>query len=100
MKDVISDLKNIDVKEQYHTVMEITSAFLESYKRNNSWKIRLIDTFIVFNGVLFVVQLLYVLLNGLFPMNALISGLICCLGSITLAGKYIIYLNSIFKVIS
>lgn len=89
MKDLVNDIKNFDLIEQVVTLKEITGTFLESYKQNNSWKIRLIDTFIVFNFLVLILQFLYIVLNGVYPMNSLIAGLICAIGSITLAGKYI-----------
>jgi oligosaccharyltransferase complex subunit epsilon len=89
MKKVIDDIKNIDVIEQIQSAKEIFYTFLESYKHNNSWKIRLIDSFIVFCGIIFILQFVYIALNGLFPMNSLIAGLVTCIGSITLAGNNI-----------
>ena len=87
MKDFVNEIKNLDVYEQYSHLREIISTFLDSYKQNNSWKIRLIDIFIVFCAFTFIVQFAYVALNGLYPMNSLLAGLLCSLGSITLAGK-------------
>ena len=101
MKDMINEIRNIDVIEQYSALKDITATFLESYKQNNTWKIRLIDSFIVFCAFTFVIQLVYIIVNGLFPMNALLAGLICSVGSITLAGKLIILLiilNSVFEI--
>lgn len=86
MKNMIDQIQNIDMYDQLHTLKEILTSFYTSYKQNSTWKIRLIDSFIVFCGILFIIQLLYVILNGLFPMNSLISGLVCCIGTITLLG--------------
>lgn len=86
MKDMINEVRNVDVFEQYIQLKEIISTFLESYKQNNSWKIRLIDSFIVFCAFTFIIQFLYVVVNGVYPMNSLLAGLICSIGSITLAG--------------
>ena len=83
----INEIKNIDIKEQYQTIIEIVTSFLKSYKETTTWKLRLIDSFIVFAGMIFVIQFVYVLLTGLFPMNSVLSGLICCIGTITLTGK-------------
>jgi len=94
MKDIIKDVKDIDVVEQYSALKEIISTFLESYKQNNSWKIRLIDSFIVFCALTFVIQFAYIIINGLFPMNSLIAGLVCSIGSITLAGNFLFNLKS------
>ncbi len=85
--NIVNQVKNFDVVEQYHSLKEIIGSFLESYKENNTWKLRLIDTFIVFCFITFIIQFLYVVVNGLYPMNCLLSGLICSIGSITLAGK-------------
>jgi hypothetical protein len=89
MKDMINEVRNLDVLEQYDALKEIISTFLDSYKQNNTWKIRLVDSFIVFCALTLVIQIAYVILNGLFPMNALLAGIICSVGSITLAGKNI-----------
>jgi hypothetical protein len=83
----INEIKNIDINEQYQTLKEIVESFLASYKQTTSWKIRLIDSFIVFSAVLFVIQFIYIFITGLFPMNSIIAGLICCIGTITLTGK-------------
>ncbi len=87
MKDIINDFKNFDAVEQYYSLKEIVKTFWNSYKENNSWKIRLIDSFIIFNVLLLIVQFLYVLVVGKDPMESLMSGLVCCIGSITLSGN-------------
>lgn len=92
MMDMINDIRNIDIVEQYYSIQEIVKTFFKSYKENNSWKIRLIDSFVVFNVVILVLQLLYIILNGLYPMNSLIAGIVCAIGSITLASNIIFYL--------
>ncbi len=96
--DIINDIKNIDLVEQYYSIQEIIKTFFKSYKENNSWKIRLIDSFVVFNVAILVLQLIYIVLNGLYPMNSLIAGIVCAIGSITLAG-YINFLYFIFSFI-
>jgi oligosaccharyltransferase complex subunit epsilon len=83
----INEIKNIDIKEQYQTFLEIVNTFLKSYNETTSWKIRLIDSFIVFAGLIFILQFAYVMFAGLFPMNSVLSGLICCIGTITLTGN-------------
>ena len=85
MKNLM-EFGNIDIREQYHILKDISATFLKSYKEKNSWKIRLIDSFIVFNAIIFIVQIAYFLLTGKFPMNSIVSGLVCCLGTITLTG--------------
>ena len=84
---MIEEIKNFNAVEHIASLKEIVDTFLESYKINNSWKIRLIDSFIVFCTILLVLQLIYVVLVGVFPMNSFLSGIACSLGSITLAGK-------------
>jgi hypothetical protein len=96
MKKLIEQINNFDIIEQFETGKEIISSFLESYKQQNSWKIRLIDSFIVFCGILLLIQFIFAFLNGLYPMNSVISGLVVCIGSITLAGIYIFF-KSDFK---
>jgi oligosaccharyltransferase complex subunit epsilon len=85
--DLVNQVKNFDVVEQFNSLREIIGSFLKSYKQNNSQKLILIDTFILFCFITFVIQFLYVLVNGVYPMNSLLAGLICSLGSITLSGK-------------
>lgn len=95
----INEIKNIDIKEQYQSFMEIVVSFLKSYNETTTWKIRLIDSFIVFAGIVFVIQFIYVVLTGLFPMNSVLSGFICCIGTITLTGNVIV-LFSFFEIAS
>ena len=83
----IEEIKNVNVKDQMKTFNHIFTSFFESYQRKTSWKIKLIDSFIVYCILLFIIQLVYVLLVGKWPMNSLISGLVCALGIITLTGK-------------
>jgi oligosaccharyltransferase complex subunit epsilon len=83
----LNEIKNIDIKEQYQTLLEIVNSFLKSYNETTSAKIRLIDSFIVFAACVFIIQFLYIIFTGLFPMNSVLSGLICCIGTITLTGK-------------
>jgi len=83
----INEIKSIDVYEQMESAKEIVNAFLISYKNQNSWKIRLIDSYVVFCFVVFVVTFGYVVMNGLYPMNAILASLICSLGSIILTGN-------------
>jgi len=85
----ISEIKTIDVFEQYEAAKDIINSFLTSYKNQNSWKIRLLDSYVVFCFIIFVVTFVYVILNGLYPMNAILASLICSLGSMILAGKNI-----------
>jgi len=82
----INELKSIDLSEQIESAKEIMKAFFGSYKTQNSWKIRLLDSYVVFCFIVFVVTFAYVILNGLYPMNAILASLICSLGSIILTG--------------
>jgi oligosaccharyltransferase complex subunit epsilon len=86
MKDIIN-LKNLDVKREYQTFRSIVKTFLKNYKAKNPWKIRLIDSFIAFSVVIFIIQFIYIVVAGLFPLNSIISGLLCSLGTITLLGN-------------
>lgn len=81
---LIDNIKNIDIKEETRKLKQLVDSFLTNYKEANSEKIRLIDLFIVFNFIILVLQLCYMLTNGLDPMNSFLSGIVCCLGSITL----------------
>ena len=82
----IPQIKRIDIFEQIEEAKNIFNSFFLRYKNTNSWKIRLIDSYIVFCFSIFLITILYVLLNGLYPMNAILASLVCSLGSITLAG--------------
>ena len=83
MKGII---KNIDVQKEYQTFRSIINTFFKNYKAKNSWKIRLIDSFIVFSAIIFLLQFIYIIFAGLFPLNSIISGLLCSVGTITLLG--------------
>ena len=85
----ITDIKRIDIFEQIELGKDIFNSFFGKYKEQNSWKIRLLDSYIVFCFVIFLITMVYVFLNGLFPMNAILASLVCSLGSITLTGKFI-----------
>ena len=87
----ISEIRSIDVNEQIESAKEIIKSFYSSYTNSNSWKLRFLDLYIIFCGFIFVLTFLYLILNGLFPMNAILASLVCSLGSMTLAG--IIFIN-------
>lgn len=87
----IEEIKNVDVKQQINTFKHITSSFFASYNKKTSWKLKLIDSFIVYCFLIFVIQIAYILVVGKWPMNSLISGLVCALGCITLTGKTTIF---------
>ena len=80
----IDYVKNLDVKEEYGKMKELTISFFKNYKESNPQKIRLIDTFIIFNYLLLLIQIGYMFTNGLDPMNSFLSGIICCVGTMTL----------------
>lgn len=81
-----------EIKDQLNSVVDITKAFFSSYKLNNSWKLRLLDSFLVYNFILLVLQMIYMLLVGRFPKNSFLSGVICCIGLISLTGRFFIQL--------
>ncbi len=87
MKDLVNDIKNFDAVENYNALKDISKTFLESYKATNPWKIRLIDMYILYNFVMLIIQLMYCFVIGKDPMESLISGWVCNIGSITLAGN-------------
>ena len=84
MTDIIDRLKSMDIKEEIKNLMELIETFYENYKEANSQKLRLIDTFVVFSFLVFCVQMVYVVLNGLDPMNSFLSGVMACVGTIIL----------------
>ena len=84
MNDLVDKLRNLDIKEEYHNLVEVLKTFYENYTEANSQKLRLIDTFVVFSFLIFCVQIVYLFFNGLDPMNSFLSGVVACLGTITL----------------
>ena len=84
MSDLIDKLKNLDIKEEYNNLVEVLKTFYENYTEANSQKLRLIDTFVVFSFLIFCVQIVYLFFNGLDPMNSFLSGVVACVGTITL----------------
>ena len=84
MSEIIEKLKNLDIKEEITNFFEVIETFYENYKETNSQKLRLIDTFVVFSFLVFCVQMVYVFLNGLDPMNSFLSGVMACVGTIIL----------------
>ena len=81
MTELIDKLRNIEIKEEIKNLIELIETFYENYKETNSQKLRLIDTFIVFSFLIFCVQMVYVFLNGLDPMNSFLSGVMACMGT-------------------
>jgi hypothetical protein len=96
--DKINEIKNIDLYEQYETLKQIIDSFVSSYHQSTTWKIKLIDSYIVFSALVFAIQFIYIILNGLYPMNSLLAGLIVCIGSITLTVSLRLQVNPITKV--
>ena len=84
MSDLIDRIRNIDIKEEITNLIELLETFYANYKEANSQKLRLIDTFVVFSFLIFCVQMVYVFINGLDPMNSFLSGVMACLGTIVL----------------
>ena len=81
MTELIDKLRNIEIKEEIKNIIELIETFYENYKETNSQKLRLIDTFIVFSFLIFCLQIVYVFLNGLDPMNSFLSGVMACMGT-------------------
>ena len=81
MSDIVDKLRNLEIKEEIKNFIELIQTFYENYKQTNSQKLRLIDTFIVFSFLIFCVQMVYVFLNGLDPMNSFLSGIMACIGT-------------------
>ena len=81
MSDLLDKLRNLEIKEEIKNLIELIQTFYENYKETNSQKLRLIDTFIVFSFLIFCVQMIYVFLNGLDPMNSFLSGIMACGGT-------------------
>ena len=81
MSDIVDKLRNLEIKEEIKNLIELLETFYENYKQTNSQKLRLIDTFIVFSFLIFCVQMVYVVLNGLDPMNSFLSGIMACVGT-------------------
>ena len=81
MTELIDKLRNIEIKEEIKNLIELIETFYENYKETNSQKLRLIDTFIVFSFLIFCLQVVYVFLNGLDPMNSFLSGVMACMGT-------------------
>ena len=81
MSDIVDKLRNLEIKEEIKNLIELLETFYENYKQTNSQKLRLIDTFIVFSFLIFCVQMIYVFLNGLDPMNSFLSGIMACVGT-------------------
>jgi oligosaccharyltransferase complex subunit epsilon len=96
--ETINEIRNIDIYEQYESLKHIVTSFVGSYQQTTAWKIRLIDSYIVFSGLVFMIQLIYIVLNGLYPMNSLLAGLIVCIGSITLTVSLRLQVNPVTKV--
>lgn len=77
-------LKNFNFNEEYEKIKDVFETFYANYKEANSEKIRLIDCFIVFNAFLVVLQIIYLVFNGLDPINSFLAGVFSCLGFMTL----------------
>lgn len=80
----INKIKNINVSDEYEKGKQLVMTFRKSYTETYSHKIKLIDSFIVFAFLILCVQMVYVILNGLDPMNSFLAGVVSCVGTITL----------------
>ncbi len=83
----VEDIKS-EIKDQYDSFLGVLLAFKKSYMTNTPWKIRLLDSFIVYNFFLLIIQIIYMLGVGNFPKNSFLSGVICCIGSIALTSSF------------
>ena len=97
MTDIIDKIRNIEIKEEIKNLIDLIQTFFENYKEANSQKLRLIDTFIVFSFLVFCVQMVYVFLNGLDPMNSFLSGIMACVGTCILLVCLRMHVNPITK---
>jgi hypothetical protein len=89
----LEKLKEFNIKEEYSKIHEVFSTFYNNYKSSNSEKLRLIDIFIVFSGFIFIVQVIYAGIIGLYPMNSFLSGIIACIGTMTLLVNLRMHVN-------
>lgn len=89
----VDDIKT-EIKDQYDSFLGVLLAFKKSYMANTPWKIRLLDSFIVYNAFLLIIQMIYMVGVGNFPKNSFLSGIICCLGSIALTSSFRISLTN------
>lgn len=76
-----------EIQNQFESVIDIVKSFYSSYKEKNSWKLRLLDSFLVYNFVVLILQIGYMLIVGNFPKNSFLSGIMCCIGIMALTGK-------------
>ena len=100
MSSLIDTIKDINIKEEISKFFELIDIFYKNYKNSNPQKIRLIDMFIVFNFLVFCIQMVYVILNGLDPMNSFLSGVLACLGTITLLVCLRLHVNPKTKLVT
>ena len=59
-----------EVVSNIYNIGEISSTFWNNYKKKNSWKLRVIDLFSLYNFVLLVIQIFYMILVGTYPKNS------------------------------
>lgn len=77
-----------EITNNIQTSIDIISSFYTSYKSKYSWKLRLIDSFIIFNLLLAFLQIFYMILVGNFPKNSFLSGVICNIGTISITSSF------------
>ena len=82
----MSTTENIseEISEQFNSIVDIFKSFYSSYKEKNSWKLRLVDSFMIYVFIILCLQIGYMLLVGNFPKNSFLSGVICCVGTMAL----------------
>ena len=97
MTDILDKIRNLEIKEEIKNLIDLIQTFFENYKEANSQKLRLIDTFIAFSFLVFCVQMVYVFLNGLDPMNSFLSGIMACVGTCILLVCLRMHVNPIIK---
>ena len=76
-----------EIKDRFNSILDILQDFYSSYREKNSLKLRVLDSFIIFNGFILVLQVIYMVLVGSFPKNSFLSGVICCIGTMALTGN-------------
>ena len=83
-----------ELKEQVNSVLDIIQDFYVSYKEKSSLKLRVLDSFIIYNFFILILQICYMVIVGNFPKNSFLSGIICCIGTMALTGKrfFVIYI--------
>ncbi len=69
-----------------NVLSQLATQFSESYTKETSVRLRIIDQFIAYCVAMSVIQVGYAVLVGHFPMNSLLSGVAVSLGSAVITG--------------